>query len=375
MGDDQLLEITGELYDAALEAERWPQVLKKLQHLLSGGAYAHFLWDKKTGTVPLMYFSGFSPKVIESYQDYYSTIEPGADFIRKNPTLPLLHDYLWIEERAMDKDEYHTWLERESGLRYRLGGFAANSDRYFGITAVQYSRRQGPANEHGQRLFLQLLPHIRRATFISQEFSTLRDERMSFIEMLQQARHGILLLNAEGRVIFANRSAETLLAQTDGLILDRYGNPRANRPGERSDLERLIAAAVATNTSVEGSLGGVLPIGRPSGRRPYVLTIAPFRLPKFEAFLKPRPAAAIFITDPESVQVAPETLFRRAYRLTPGETRLALALLSADSLKDAAGQVGLTEGSARQTLKRIFSKTDCHSQAALMKLLLSLQGH
>lgn len=141
MGDDQLLEILGELYDAALDSERWPQTLEKLQFFLGGGAYAHFLWDKESGKVPLMYFSGYSPEIIEAYTGYYSTVEPGADFIRKHPGLPLLQDHMWIDERAMDQSEYHAWLERESGMRYRLGGFVANSDRYLGITAVQRSRR------------------------------------------------------------------------------------------------------------------------------------------------------------------------------------------------------------------------------------------
>lgn len=373
--DDQLLDVIGELYEAALESERWPKALEKLQLFLNGGAYAHFLWDKESGQVPLMYFSGYSSEVIEAYKNHYSAIEPGADYIRRNSNLPLLHDYMWIDERAMELDEYHTWLERETGMRYRLGGFVANSERYLGITALQRSRRQGPAGERDQQLFLRLLPHIRRATRISQEFSSLHTERQSLIETLQQARYGILVLDAGGRVIFANRTAEMLLAQRDGLSLDRDGNPRANRSDERLELERLIAAAMANDTINQGELGGVLTIGRPSGKRPYALTVAPFRVPSFEAFLKPRPAAAVFISDPETAQIPAETLVRRAFRLTPAETRLTLALLNTDSLKQAAAQLGLSEGSARQTLKRVFSKTECNSQATLIKLLLSFRGH
>lgn len=372
MDDEQLLNIVGELYEAAIEAERWPQALESLQRFLNGGAYAHFLWDKETGQVPLMYFSGYSPEIIKAYQDHYSAIEPGADFIRRNGGLPLLHDFMWTDDRAMDRDEYHTWLERESGMRYRLGGFVANSDRFLGITALQRSRRQGPAGEADQRLFLQLLPHIRRATRISQEFTHLRAKSQSLTETLQHARHGILFLDGRGRVIFSNRAAETLLAQRDGLSLDRDGRLRAERSDERSELGRLIAASAARGADSEQQPGGAMAITRPSGKRPYALTVAPFRFSALEAVLMPGPCTAVFMSNPDSTHAPAHALLRRTYGLTSAEIKLAVALLNAESLKEAAAKLGLTEGSARQTLKRIFFKTNCHNQGALLKLLLSL---
>ncbi len=58
------------------------------------------------------------------------------------------------------------------------------------------------------------------------------------------------------------------------------------------------------------------------------------------------------------------------FGLTSAEADLASAFLREGSLMAAAKRRGLTDGTARQYLKRIFRKTGTDSQAKLMKVLL-----
>jgi DNA-binding CsgD family transcriptional regulator len=63
------------------------------------------------------------------------------------------------------------------------------------------------------------------------------------------------------------------------------------------------------------------------------------------------------------------------FDLTSAEAELASAFLREGSLRAAAEHRGLTDGTARQYLKRIFRKTGTNSQVKLMKLLvLTLLG-
>jgi DNA-binding CsgD family transcriptional regulator len=79
----------------------------------------------------------------------------------------------------------------------------------------------------------------------------------------------------------------------------------------------------------------------------------------------------VFIGDPEhEPRTQTESLHRR-YGLTAAEARLAASFTETASLKVSAEALGITEGTARQYLKRIFQKTDTKSQAELMKLLVS----
>jgi len=55
------------------------------------------------------------------------------------------------------------------------------------------------------------------------------------------------------------------------------------------------------------------------------------------------------------------------FGLTPSQAHLAALLYDGASVKQAAGQLGITEGSARQYLRRIFAKTGINRQVDLIR--------
>lgn len=78
-----------------------------------------------------------------------------------------------------------------------------------------------------------------------------------------------------------------------------------------------------------------------------------------------RPMAALTPPAEEGVQ----DRLRLTFALSPAQARLAARLFRGDRLKEAAGQLGITEGSARQYLKAIFAKTGAKRQADLVRLI------
>ena len=61
------------------------------------------------------------------------------------------------------------------------------------------------------------------------------------------------------------------------------------------------------------------------------------------------------------------------FDLTPAEARLAGTIAAGSRPRDAAVQLGVTEESARTTLKRVFLKTGVYRQAELVALLSGAQ--
>jgi DNA-binding CsgD family transcriptional regulator len=57
------------------------------------------------------------------------------------------------------------------------------------------------------------------------------------------------------------------------------------------------------------------------------------------------------------------------FTLSPAQARLASLLFQGQRLKQAAAQLGITEGSARQYLKVIFAKTGAKRQADLVRVI------
>ncbi|MEJ0067429.1 MAG: helix-turn-helix transcriptional regulator [Pseudomonadota bacterium] len=80
---------------------------------------------------------------------------------------------------------------------------------------------------------------------------------------------------------------------------------------------------------------------------------------------------ALFISDPMRAQATQSEILQTLYGLTRSQARLAVLLAEGHSVKHAAGTLGLTEGSARQYLKTIFTKTGTHRQADLVRKVLS----
>jgi DNA-binding CsgD family transcriptional regulator len=70
---------------------------------------------------------------------------------------------------------------------------------------------------------------------------------------------------------------------------------------------------------------------------------------------------------PTHVRSADPRLLEAEFKLTPAQARLALLLHNGASVKKAAEQLGITEGSARQYLRRIFAKTGTNRQIDLIR--------
>lgn len=66
-------------------------------------------------------------------------------------------------------------------------------------------------------------------------------------------------------------------------------------------------------------------------------------------------------------KVDQETL-QRLFRLAPSQAKLLALLVGGDQIKSAAAKLGVTEGSARQYLKKIFEKTGARRQMDLIRL-------
>lgn len=177
---------------------------------------------------------------------------------------------------------------------------------------------------------------------------------------------GVLLLDRAGQSIFANTTAEALLARGDGLR--RKGAMVV--AGSMTDTLRLHAAiehAVRFSSAGAGRWDyPIVALSRSEGR-PLMTAVVPSgdaEMARAEC------AAIIYVVDPDQdlkTLIEPICAF---YRLSPGETRLACTLARGHSLAEAADELHVREQTARTYLKQIFLKTDTNRQVELVRLLL-----
>jgi DNA-binding CsgD family transcriptional regulator len=223
------------------------------------------------------------------------------------------------------------------------------------------------------RLCRNLAPHLRSAVQMRRQLAMLEVERNAAMEVLDRLPTAVVLCDQSGAPVIVNGAARDILASRDGLVV-RGGKLAARRQPETDALENLISGAASTARGEGDSPGGTLPVSRASGQRPLSVLVSPMRAPSAIPGHR-RIAAALFISDPESVVPANEERLLQLYGLTRAESRLAAKIAQGRSLEEAAAMLNITTQTARGYIKRILCKTGTKRQVELVRLLLLSPVH
>jgi DNA-binding CsgD family transcriptional regulator len=363
-----LLNLIDKLYGAALDADRWPPALQCYAGLV-GARGAHLvMFDKATGSALMGVVAGYvEDGNVEYITHYAATDERLPRFRALAHGQPSQNRLMYSDEdrrRSATYNEFFSKFDAHEQLLVRLDGPDATE---IAISAIR-SVRDGPFESDAFSRAAAAIPHFERAVAIQARIGGLIGARDAAEQALERLTSGVVLLDDAGRVVFANRAALAICAACDGLAI-WGGTLSAARAGDDASLQRLIGQAAATGNGLGLGAGGALAVPRPSGKRPYALTVSP--LARTSSLLTTRRAAAIvFLADPEAATEPPHEALRRLYGLTGREAALAAMIAGGERLETAAERLGLASETARSHLKRVFAKTDTHSQAQLVALLL-----
>jgi DNA-binding CsgD family transcriptional regulator len=164
------------------------------------------------------------------------------------------------------------------------------------------------------------------------------------------ARDGVVIVDGDFRIVFANAAARALLAQGDALRRGHDGITAAT-PADTIALRRLIAGA-----------GGHCALTRSAGRPPLAALAVPLRS---EAAGN---ATILFLTDPDRDRRQRADALQRQFGLTRAESTFLAEIVKGDGLRAAAGRLGVSLATARTHLRHVFDKTGARRQAELVGL-------
>jgi DNA-binding CsgD family transcriptional regulator len=368
--DQRVLAAIRAIYDAAVDEVRWPEALKQLGELTGSQAATFWVLDgSEQPRLPTFTYVNIDPAFVQEYLDLATPIDPWNRYLVAHPTQPIVHDGLVITEREKDRHPYYDWQEQYSDLRFRLVGQVSPAPAVHAGVALHRRRKVGRYEPQDIERFTILHRHLERALTIGFRLGALGAMQQCSTELLDRNPAAIVLLDERKRIVYANRSAEALRSNGDGIRLGADGLTFARRQ-DNDRLQRLIARAVSADASRGEFSGGIMRSPRPSGRRAYavLVTAVSQRYPALSTF---RPAACVMITDPDSRTVLPGDRLRAAFGLTEAEARLAALLAAGEDLRSAAEALEITYGTGRTRLAQIFAKTETRRQGELLKLLLT----
>lgn len=176
---------------------------------------------------------------------------------------------------------------------------------------------------------------------------------------------GVLVVDREGEVTTANRSARDLASARDGFVFDGRGRFQPVNPGCRRQFrERLdYVCGPGVRDGVDSDRYVKLP--RSDGRMPLLVRLV--RLPE------DGPPMACVLVRHTGVGIGPSVAaLRELFGLTPAEARLTCSLVSGFTISEYAGAMGITRNTARTQLASILGKTETRRQADLIRSIAGL---
>lgn len=354
--------LVGHIYDAAVEPGRWPQVLEKLSDFLEGAATKLTFQNAKTSRSEASSVR-MPPEADRTYAQYYYKTNVFLPRIAKLRAGTLIPVWNLLPREAYQRSEFYNDFCRPGDMCHPIGVVLANDPDVRVVFTCGRAKAAGEFEpEHLDRL-RHIGPHLVRAASVSLRLSRSEVVSNANTEALDRVAQGVLIVAANGEILFANRAAELLLAEADGIRTEKSAL-RASTPADAAQFRRLIAAAAER---ADGA-GGVMALARPVPRRPLGVLVAPLTRDS-TWFVTGRSAAIVFVADPDSALQTAQDQLRNLYRLTPAEAAVALLIARGEGLQAVADELEIGLTTARTHLQHVFEKTQTRRQAELVRLI------
>lgn len=357
------------IYDAGVDARRWPEVCARIAQCI-GATYVNLSILANDAPLPLDRWDGIDAAFARSYSEHYGPLDPIVPQLRRWPAGTLVTDTMIRPQATHLRSEFvQDWVRpqriytatfanvmREEGTAGILGAL-----RY---TASFYS--QGELD-----VLRALLPHLRNAIRVQRHTADLAASGRGPCDALDALAHGVLLVNGDARVIFANRAAEALLHAANGLRSGHDGLS-APSPATTHTLRAMIGRAVDGDARVRS--GGALLIERTPPDEPLHALIAPLdtRHRPRDAPDDGRRTAMLVLVDPQTSRRGVEARLIALFGLTPAEARVAAEVGKGHHPRDIADALQIHPSTVRTHLHHVFAKTATRRQSELMRLMAQL---
>jgi DNA-binding CsgD family transcriptional regulator len=365
---DRMLDLIGQVYDAALDERLWSALAPKIAGAFDATSTAVFLRETQHGAVDLLSLTAnFDPAALHAYASYYAERDVWFARAVEISLSKVFTGNDLIEDGEFERTEiYNDYCRPNGGFFYMVGSVFPIGNNELAAIGVHRPRASGPFEEANKALVGTFLPHLQRALQVRRQLSEPGIVAGAALDVLDRSGTATLVVARDGRIFYTNREAENLLRTRSGVTTTN-GRLATGHRAVTDRLTALIRSAVDTATGCPGSPGGVLAIER-DDRLPLTILVAPFRTAR-NGFGAPVPAAIVFVRDPERptpMRLALQSLFG----LTIAEACIASMLAEGKSLADVATRQGIALNTIRVHLKNIFAKTGTARQGQLVALIL-----
>ncbi len=270
-GPDKVLDLVGTIYDAALDADLWPDILNRIGDAVGGPQTVFGIYDPANGLVN-MHAPRTDPDVMRSLVDWAPS-NPALPCIANHPPGKIFNGADVIPPNEFTGTAFYQdwWLPAGFSTEPLVTNLFADG------AASGHFASHGLLNEtrldSQKRLFAVLAQHLVRAVALQRRLHHLTIANESTLTDFDGLQQGFLLVDAEARLLFVNRVARALLDARDGLRLEAGALSASDTDGGRT-LRGLIASCAV---EAGANAGGDVVLRRGAGRLPVDVLVTPIQ--------------------------------------------------------------------------------------------------
>jgi DNA-binding CsgD family transcriptional regulator len=364
---EDLPQLIGEIYDAAIDPSQWSAVLGKATQFIGGSSAALFSKDAASGAGNIYYEFGTDPYYRQLYFEKYVVLDPASTgHFFAEIEQPIAVSDLMPYRDFLETRFYREWAQPQGVVDF-IAATLDKSATSVAMFSVFRHERDGVADDEARRRMGLIIPHIRRAVLVSRLIDLKTTEAATFADTLNGLSAGMCLVDASGRIVHANAAGRAILDAGD--LLSDSGGQIVARDGKIDKVLRDLFTAAGGGDGAIGTEGIALSLRAQDGTH-YIAHVLPLTSGARRLAGTAYSAAAALFIRKSAIEIpsSPEVI-GRAYKLTPTELRVLLAIVEIGGVPEVAVALGIAESTVKTHLGHLFEKTGVTRQADLVKIV------
>jgi DNA-binding CsgD family transcriptional regulator/PAS domain-containing protein len=360
---DRFSSLIGEIYDAAMDPAQRGAVLGQVTRFVGGCAALIISRDAAGQSIEIHQTFGIDGDLRQVYRDrfveqdpllWHHDAGPKGQVISVADVMPLSQFHLTSFHRD--------WVAPQDAIDLASVALERSETRITVLHMLRHRARGVVDDTMIERLRL-FAPHISRALTLGRQVRARAHGVNDLAAVLDHLSTAVCLLDADGRVVHANAAGYRLFADADlvALVGDRIV-PRTTQ-ADRIFRSLLEIGAQGTPTADERSR---IDVATASDGQHYLLRLVTLKRECFRA--RDMAASALFIHKVAMLPALAPGAIAAAFRLTPSELRVLMAIVEVGGVPDISAKLGIAETTVKTHLGRLFEKMDAGRQADLVRI-------
>ena len=362
-----LSTLIGEIYDTALDSSLWLSVLKNAARFVGGSAASVFSKDATRKSVQIFHQFGIDPNYVQLYTEKYVKLDPSttSQFFANVGDIISTENFMAYDEFVRTRF-FKEWASPQQ-LVDSANTVLQKSATDMAMFTVFRHRHDGLVNDEMRRRLQLLIPHVRRAVLVGRLLDHGKSQVAELADTLDGLSVGMFLVDSTGRVVHTNVAGNVMLNNAN-FLRAAGGRLIANDPEVDRTLADIFAIAGKGDAEI-GIKGIAVPLMARGGQR-HIAHVLPLTSgARRRAGTSYAAVAALFVHKAALDTPSPPEAIAKAYKLTPMELRVFLAIVEVGGVPEVAEALGIAETTVKTHLGRVYRKTDAGRQADLVKLV------